>query len=200
MKEIVLNLWDGSAARILLLLCLVAGFTASAEAKRTQLVYWNSQTTRWQRVPVHSSHFSSAISLRHAITAAANRHGVDPLLVVALVQVESRFNPSACSKKGAMGLMQLMPETARELGVLNPYNATENLDGGVRYLRELLVQFNDNVPWAIAAYNAGPQAVINFRGVPPYEETRNYVRSVGSLYLASIRSQLHGQTYEGRSK
>ena len=112
----------------------------------------------------------------------AREQGLRPDLVRAVIQVESAFNPRARSHKGAMGLMQLMPATARELGVRNAYDPLENIRGGTGYLRGLLDQFNGNEELALAAYNAGAGKVIKYGGtVPPYRETRNYVSRILSL-------------------
>jgi soluble lytic murein transglycosylase len=107
---------------------------------------------------------------------------LDPKLVRAVIQVESGYNASALSNKGAMGLMQLMPGTARELGVSDPYDPDENIHGGTAYLRQLLDQFEERIELAIAAYNAGPNAVKKYGGVPPYDETVDYVQRVIALY------------------
>jgi len=117
-----------------------------------------------------------------AIEQAAARHQVDPNLVRAMVKVESNFNPQAVSRKGAMGLMQLMPATARQLNVSNPFDPQENIDAGVRHMKNLLQNFRGDVRLSLAAYNAGEGAVTRSRGIPHISETQNYVKQITDLY------------------
>jgi membrane-bound lytic murein transglycosylase B len=117
-----------------------------------------------------------------AIEQAAARHNVDPNLVRAVVKVESNFNPNAVSRKGAMGLMQLMPSTARQLKVKNPFDPEQNVDAGVRHLKQLLESYGGDVKLTLAAYNAGAGAVARSSGVPHFAETQNYVRRITNLY------------------
>lgn len=120
------------------------------------------------------------------VIQSATRYGIDPNLVFAVMRQESGFNPRAVSYKGASGLMQLMPATARRLGVANIFDPAQNIDAGTRYLRFLLDTFNGDVKLALAGYNAGENAVIRYGyTVPPYRETQNYVRSISAKYTAA---------------
>ncbi len=116
--------------------------------------------------------------LRQLVRSAGETHGLDPDLIESVIRVESAGNPRAVSPKGASGLMQLMPETARELRVRDVFDPAQNVEGGTRYLRQLLDLYDHDLALALAAYNAGPQKVAVYKGIPPYRETRNYVSRV----------------------
>jgi soluble lytic murein transglycosylase-like protein len=126
-----------------------------------------------------------------AIEQAAARHNVDPNLVRSVIKVESNFNPNAVSRKGAMGLMQLMPSTARSLHVKNPFDPEQNVDAGVRHLKHLLESYGGNVKLSLAAYNAGSGAVARSSGIPRYSETQNYVRRITDLYYGGADPGSH---------
>jgi hypothetical protein len=118
----------------------------------------------------------------HLVHQVATRSQVDPKLVHAIIQTESAYNPNAVSNKGAMGLMQLIPATAQRFGVENPFDAKQNIEGGVSYLRHLLDLFGGDLTLSLAAYNAGENSVLRNGGVPNFDETKNYVRKVSNLY------------------
>ena len=176
---------------------------------RSPLVYWSSTEHRFKPVPTSGATMRAARSaasevstyldgrahpfqlasrsftqqdIEAAIDEAAARHHVDPSLVRSVVKVESNFNPNAVSRKGAMGLMQLMPATARSLNLVNPFDPAQNVDAGVRHLRKLLDSYGGNVRLSLAAYNAGSGAVARSAGVPHFRETQDYVRRITSLY------------------
>jgi soluble lytic murein transglycosylase-like protein len=135
-------------------------------------------------------------SMTELIRQHARQQGLSPRLVQSVVQVESGYNPKALSNKGAQGLMQLMPATARELGVDDAFDPGQNLRGGTLYLRRQLDRFGGDLTLALAAYNAGPGAVERHDGVPPYRETRHYVQKVLSLYRGAVPQVLQEQARE----
>ncbi|MEA2005221.1 MAG: lytic transglycosylase domain-containing protein [Acidobacteriota bacterium] len=110
------------------------------------------------------------------------KHGVDSSLIHSIIRAESNYNPSAISQKGAVGLMQLMPETAKQYGVRNVFDPKENVEGGVKYIKDLIRLYNAKTDLVLAAYNAGQEAVKKYSGIPPYDETRNYIERVKSSY------------------
>jgi len=133
------------------------------------------RSVSWEKVALNTQSFSTEIQ------QAAIASGVDEALIRAIIHAESAYQSDAVSPKGAQGLMQLMPGTAKMLEVSDPFNPAKNIDGGARYLSDLLEQFDGDITLAAAAYNAGPGAVTKYGGVPPYEETREYVRRVNIL-------------------
>lgn len=182
---------------------------AGGTSSRSPLMYWSVTQHRFKPVPTSGAVMRAARSaasevntyldgraqahqtlnraftqedIDAAINDAAARHNVDPSLVRSVVKVESNFNPNAVSRKGAMGLMQLMPSTARSLNVSNPFDPVQNVDAGVRHLRKLLDSYGGNVRLSLAAYNAGSGAVARSAGVPHFRETQNYVRRITTLY------------------
>jgi soluble lytic murein transglycosylase-like protein len=185
--------------------------TRSTPATRQNLAYWSNSQHRWIPVkgaamraartaaaevdqllnnkpgsptemnPVRGKVFTQA-DISAAIEQAATRHNVDPNLVRAVVKVESNFNPNAVSRTGAMGLMQLMPQTARSLNVANPFDPQQNIDAGVRHLKKLMESYGGDIKLSLAAYNAGVGAVARSGGVPHYAETQNYVKRISQLY------------------
>ena len=134
------------------------------------------RSLNWKKVPLNTS------SYRSEIHGAAQFNAVDESLIRAIIHAESAYQPDALSPRGAQGLMQLMPETQRKLKISDPFDPAANIEGGTRYLADLLLEFNGDISLAAAAYNAGPTAVHKYGGIPPYDETREYVKRVKILY------------------
>lgn len=180
-----------------LLVYLVGLFLVSGLAGADVYVYRDKQGVLiFTNVPTHGGYRrvirensadlsgSAASAYEHLIRSAADRHSMDPDLVRAVIKVESDFNSNARSHKGAMGLMQLMPDTARLHNVTDTFNPSENIEGGIRHLKLLLERFQGNLELTLAAYNAGMKAVEKHGGIPPFAETRDYVRRVLRHYDA----------------
>lgn len=129
-----------------------------------------------------SNNLTSKARINELIDEYSQKYGLDSDFVKAVIKQESGFNEKATSKCGAMGLMQLMPGTAKALNVNDPYNARDNIEGGVKYLKGLMDRFDGDMKLALAAYNAGPNAVKKYNGIPPYNETQNYVKNIMSMY------------------
>jgi hypothetical protein len=161
---------------------------------RVQVYIFNKSTVLWAQAihglpplppgakPVSGAKLVTDPQLAKLIQKYAQQLGVDPKLVQAMIRQESGFNPMAVSPKGAMGLMQLMPETAASLGVEDPFDLDQNLKGGIRFLKSCLQRFNQNLPLALAAYNAGPGRVVEHQGIPPFKETQTYVKKIVQDY------------------
>ena len=196
---------------------------APAAQRTTTLVYWSTTEHRFKPVrtlpgyTIRAAHSAAAevnqylgtsnqmlrrsaftqAEVDAAIDQAAARHNVDPNLVRAVVKVESNFNPNAVSRKGAMGLMQLMPQTARQLNVQNAFDPAQNIDAGVRHLKQLMESYGGDIRLGLAAYNAGAGAVARSGGIPRYAETRNYVKRITDLYAGGGASASAGVNYFG---
>ncbi|HKI00052.1 MAG TPA: lytic transglycosylase domain-containing protein [Candidatus Sulfotelmatobacter sp.] len=168
--------------------------TASMQAARSAAAeisqYFVHESPKSANARILAANFrgrqSSPEEVDAAIVMAAARHNVDPNLVRAVVKVESNFNSNAVSRKGAMGLMQLMPSTARQLNVKNPFDPEQNVDAGVRHLKQLLESYGGDVKLTLAAYNAGSGAVARSAGIPHFAETQNYVRRITNLYYGGF--------------
>lgn len=178
--------------RVLLLSLFVLGTAVAAAADIYRYVDENgvihfTNTPTSGRYNLYLKDSGGAPELSDIIRRYSTHFRLDEALVKAVIKVESDYNPRAVSRKGALGLMQLLPETARILKVPDPLNPEDNIRGGSRYLREMLDQFNGDLELALAAYNAGPNAVRRHGGIPPYAETRNYVTQV-KKYIRHYRN------------
>ena len=151
--------------------------------------------TRYRRVGTHANRLHPTMSERELepmISRFSHQHQLHPALIRAVIKAESGFNPAAVSRAGAVGLMQLMPQTAVRMNVRDMYDPEDNIGGGTKYLRQLLDRFQGNLPLALAAYNAGEHAVDRYNTLPPFDETRHYVRKVLRYYRTFLMRDLAG--------
>lgn len=169
----------------------VTCYTDAPYGKKTEKVLKEPKTIEKTVATPFSAPFEDYSSI---VTRAATKYDLEPELIHAVIKTESNGNHMAVSKKGAMGLMQLMPSTANDMAVGDPFNAEENIEGGARYLRAMLERFNGDLTLALAAYNAGPKTVEKYGNVPPIIETRQYVNKILSLYKGKKSYALSGQT------
>jgi hypothetical protein len=185
--------------------------SALTSAKAGQAGYTAASSAKGNFKQILKSVVKAPENLEDIFKEASKKYGISEKLLKAVAKAESNFNPSATSKKGAAGVMQLMPATARSLGVDDPYDARSNIMGGAKYLKENLERYKGNVDLTLAAYNAGSNNVSKYGGIPPFKETQEYVKKVKNYmgdsetsgYLADVSSNLQylpGQTLEGESE
>lgn len=170
---------DADADSTTLLSALSAGLGSGSTGYPSYQAYGLQNSLGFNTIqPMSTTQGYGNSDIESLIAQVGQKYGVDSNLIRQVVRAESSFDPSAVSQAGAMGLMQLMPGTAQSYGVTNPLDPAQNLDGGTHFLRDLLDRFQGNVPLALAAYNAGPGAVDKYQGIPPYQETQNYVQKI----------------------
>jgi soluble lytic murein transglycosylase-like protein len=186
-KKLTLQLLSVGLIRLLFIGVLILSVTFAHNRNSQKMII--SPSLKGEYLAAGTEHRSSSISRKKAelvlhpiVIQAASRHQVDPALIKAIIMAESGYNTRAISKRGAKGLMQLMPATAQALGVVDVFNPKQNISGGVRYFKQLVNQFDGDVKLALAAYNAGSRNVRHYQGIPPFKETRYYIKKVFKYY------------------
>ena len=186
-KKFTLQLLSVGLIRLVFIGVMILSVTFAYNRNSQKMI--NSQSLKGEFLATGTEHRSSSIGSKKAerilhpiVIQAASRHQVDPALIKAIIMAESGYNTRAISKRGAKGLMQLMPATAQALGVEDAFNPKQNISGGVRYFKKLVTQFDGNVELALAAYNAGSRNVRHYQGIPPFKATRYYIKKVFKYY------------------
>ena len=186
-KKLTLQLLSLGLIRLLFIGVMILSVTFAYNRNSEKMI--SSPSLKGEYLAAGTEHRSSSIGRKKAervlhpiVIQAASRHQVDPALVKAIIMAESGYNARAISKRGAKGLMQLMPATAQALGVVDVFNPKQNISGGVRYFKQLVNQFDGDVKLALAAYNAGSRNVRHYQGIPPFKETRYYIKKVFKYY------------------
>ena len=188
-KKFTLQLLSVGLIRLLFIGVMILSVTFAYNRNSQKVISSPSPWLKGKYLAVNTEYRSSSISGKKAecvlhpiVIQAASHYQVDPALVKAIIMAESGYNTRAISKKGAKGLMQLMPATAQELGVEDAFNPKQNISGGVRYFKKLITQFGGDVKLALAAYNAGSRNVRHYQGIPPFKATRFYIKKVFKYY------------------
>ncbi len=186
-KKLTLQLLSLGLIRLLFIGVMILSVTFAYNRNSQKMI--SSPSLKGEYLAAGTEHRSSSIGRKKAervlhpiVIQAASRHQVDPALIKAIIMAESGYNTRAISKRGAKGLMQLMPATAQALGVVDVFNPKQNISGGVRYFKKLVTQFDGDVKLALAAYNAGSRNVRHYQGIPPFKETRFYIKKVFKYY------------------
>ncbi|MBE9530632.1 MAG: lytic transglycosylase domain-containing protein [Proteobacteria bacterium] len=186
-KKLTLQLLSLGLIRLLFIGVMILSVTFAYNRNSQKMI--SSPSLKGEYLAAGTEYRSSSIGRKKAervlhpiVIQAASRHQVDPALIKAIIMAESGYNTRAISKRGAKGLMQLMPATAQALGVVDVFNPKQNISGGVRYFKKLVTQFDGDVKLALAAYNAGSRNVRHYQGIPPFKETRFYIKKVFKYY------------------
>jgi len=186
-KKFILQLVSVELIRVVFIGVMILSVTFAYHRNSQKMI--SSPSVKGKYLAAGTKHHSSSIGRKKAervlhpiVIQAASRHQVDPALIKAIIMAESGYNIHAISKRGAKGLMQLMPATAHALGVEDAFNPTQNISGGVRYFKQLVTQFDGDVKLALAAYNAGSRNVRHYQGIPPFKATRYYIKKVFKYY------------------
>jgi soluble lytic murein transglycosylase-like protein len=193
LRRVCFSFWSQAGLLVLALFGAILPISGSDAAPVTSVVRADSHSGKLVRVVAGAQSARAHAAVSSAVERIAAQQALPPELIRSVIKAESNYDPFAISPKGALGIMQLIPETARRFGVSNAFNAEENIQGGAKYLKYLLDLYHGDYPLALAAYNAGEGAVAKHGGVPPYPETRNYINKVLTRNAAAESGEDAGQ-------